>query len=302
MASSDPPPHHSRAAAANSSAVDERSYWDDVGLEWTNKQTDRLWREYTDRLQIALLDRWLEGSVGHTDDAPPTALKTDLFDEVAGRGIVRHLTDRGYHTTGIDIAPVVVAEALRRNPGLRACCADVRDLPFADASFNVVFSGSTLDHFATVADIAQAVKELVRVLRPSGRLLLTLDNPLNPLVSLRNGPLLRLFRRSGIVHYQVGATLGPRQLASLIRSYGLEVRQTTAILHCPRVLAVWRARAIEGREFAVRERFLESLSRWERLEQWRSRFVSGHFIAMLAIKQEANSPSLFSPPGSAVDR
>ena len=302
MASSDPPPHHSRVAAATSTAAEESSYWDDVGLEWTSKQPDRLWREYTDRLQIALIDRWLEDSVGHTGDAPLTALKTDLFDEVAGRGIVRHLTGRGYHTTGIDIAPVVVAEALRRNPGLDACCADVRDLPFADASFNVVFSGSTLDHFATVADIAQAVKELVRVLRPSGRLLLTLDNPLNPLVSLRNGPLLRLFRRSGIVPYQVGATLGPRQLASLIRSCGLEVRQTTAILHCPRVLAVWRARAIEGREFAVRERFLESLSRWERLEQWRSRFVSGHFIAMLAIKQEANSPSLFSPPGSAVDR
>ena len=178
-------------------------------MEWTSKQPDRLWREYTDRLQIALIDRWLEDSVGHTGDAPLTALKTDLFDEVAGRGIVRHLTGRGYHTTGIDIAPVVVAEALRRNPGLHACCADVRDLPFADASFNVVFSGSTLDHFATVADIAQAVKELVRVLRPSGRLLLTLDNPLNPLVSLRNGPLLRLFRRSGIVPYQVGATLGP---------------------------------------------------------------------------------------------
>ena len=302
MASSDPPPHHSRVAAATSTAAEESSYWDDVGLEWTNKQPDRLWREYTDRLQIALIDRWLEDSVGHTGDAPLTALKTDLFDEVAGRGIVRHLTGRGYHTTGIDIAPVVVAEALRRNPGLRASCADVRDLPFADASFNVVFSGSTLDHFATVADIAQAVKELVRVLRPSGRLLLTLDNPLNPLVSLRNGPLLRLLRRSGIVPYQVGATLGPRQLASLVRSCGLEVRQTTAILHCPRVLAVWRARAIEGREFAVRERFLESLSRWERLEQWRSRFVSGHFIAMLAIKQEANSPSLFSPPGSAVDR
>ena len=162
----------------------------------------------------------------------------------------------------------------------------------------MVFSGSTLDHFAAVEDIATAIKELVRVLRPSGRLLLTLDNPLNPLVSLRNGPLVRLFRRSGIVPYQVCATLGPRQLASLIRSCGLEVRQTTAILHCPRVLAVWLARATEGRESTVRERFLESLSRWERLEQWRSRLVSGHFIAMLAIKQEANSPKLLSHLGS----
>jgi hypothetical protein len=78
MASSDKPPHHSRASAANSTAAEASSYWDDVGLKWTNKQPDRLWCEYTDRLQIALLDRWLEGSVGQTGDALLTALKTDL--------------------------------------------------------------------------------------------------------------------------------------------------------------------------------------------------------------------------------
>lgn len=274
----------SGAAAATSITSEGSRYWDDVGSEWTAKQPDRLWREYTDRLQIALLDRWLDGSVGDAGEPPPMLLKTDLFDEVAGRGIVGHLIDRGYHATGIDISPVVVAEATRRNPGLRAYHADVRELPFADASFDLVFSGSTLDHFVTVGDIERAVKELVRVLRPSGRLLLTLDNPLNPLVWLRNGPLLNLVRRFGIVPYQVGVTLGPRQLTGLVRSCGLEVRQTTAVLHCPRVLAVQRARRLEGRDTTAQELFLESLSRWERLEQWRSRFFSGNFIAILADK------------------
>ena len=44
----------------------ESAYWDGVGTEWTHTRPDRLWREYTDRLQIALLDRWLEAP-----DPPP---------------------------------------------------------------------------------------------------------------------------------------------------------------------------------------------------------------------------------------
>ena len=268
------------------SGADASVYWDGVGLEWTNKQPDRLWREYTDRLQVALLERWLEGHEVYLGHTLPTALKTDLFDEVAGRGIVRYLSDSGFRTTGIDISPIVVTEAVRRNPELQAYCADVRALPFADASFDVIYSGSTLDHFATLADLVQSMKELVRVLRPSGRLLLTLDNPLNPLVWLRNGPFLKLLRRSGVVPYQVGVTLGHRQLTALVRSCGLEVLQTTAILHCPRVLAVWRSRRLEGRAAATQERFLASLARWEHLEQWSSRCVSGHFTAILASKRE----------------
>ena len=124
------------------------------------------------------------------------------------------------------------------------------------------------------------------MLRPSGRLLLTLDNPLNPLVWLRNGPLLKMLRRWGIVPYSVGATLGPNRLADLVRSSGLEVLQTEAILHCPRVLAVWRAHRLEGRAAAAQGRFLASLARWECLKQWPSRFVTGHFTAILAGKRE----------------
>ena len=274
------------AAVPSETAEAESAYWDGVGTEWTHTRPDRLWREYTDRLQIALLDRWLEGPVPHPGGVQPTALKTDLFDEVAGRGIVSHLSTKGFRTSGIDISPVVVAEALRRNPELHAQVADVRTLPFTDASFDVVYSGSTLDHFATVADIAQAMQEIVRVLRPAGRLLLTLDNPLNPLVWLRNGPLLKLLRGWGIVPYAVGATLGPKRLANLVRESGLEVLQTEAILHCPRVLAVWRARRLEGRNTAAQERFLASLACWECLKQWPSRFVTGHFTAILAGKRE----------------
>jgi hypothetical protein len=63
------------------------------------------------------------------------------------------------------------------------------------------------------------------------------------------------------------------------------VLQTTAVLHCPRVIAVWRARGFEGKTTKKQERFLASLARWECLEQWPTRFVTGHFSAIYAIKK-----------------
>ena len=76
--------------------------------------------------------------------------------------------------------------SVARNSGIEAVVADVRSLPFAEASFGVVFSGSTLDHFESAADIQRSLGELYRVLRPGGTLILTLDNPANPLIEGRS--------------------------------------------------------------------------------------------------------------------
>ena len=258
--------------------------WDDVARHWSSRHPDRLWREFTDRLQIGLLDRWIDGPPSGDGAGFAAALKTDLFDEIAGRGVVRGISARGFHVTGIDVSPVVVAEARRRVPDLDASVADVRALPFGDDAFDLVFSGSTLDHFERVEDIGLAMREIARVLRPGGRLVITLDTPWNPIVWLRNGPLLGPLRRRGIVPYPVGATLGPRALADLVAASGLIVRRTTAILHCPRVLAVWRSRTIENRDERAKERFLAVLGRWEGLERWPTRSWTGHLTAILAAK------------------
>src|SRR5204863_8026948 len=71
-------------------------------------------------------------------------------------------------------------------PTRRSSDLDVRALPFADGSFDVVVSTSTLDHFQARADIDTALRELHRVLASDGLAVVTLDNPWNPLVALRN--------------------------------------------------------------------------------------------------------------------
>lgn len=260
-------------------------YWESVAEAWRVAGRQRLWREFTDRQQVALLTRWSSGWDG--GGRRPDLLKTDLFDEVASQGIVPWLLARRANVTGIDVAPLIVAEAVARNPGLEAIVADVRSLPFAEASFDVVFSGSTLDHFESAADIQLALGELCRVLRPGGMLVLTLDNPANPIIWLRNGPLLGLLRRIGIVPYQVGATLGPRSLERAVQAAGLDVVEATAVLHCPRAIAVALAGPMERLSRSWQETFLRHLQTWERLERWPTRWLTGHYVAVHAIKPNA---------------
>jgi len=262
-------------------------YWDDVAEKWRLARPQPLWRECSDLHQAALIARWLHRPLEavHPARGPELSiLKTDLFDEVAGRGVVHFLLAAGVRVTGIDISSVVVAEGSSRNRGLEALVADVRCLPFAESSFDVVFSGSTLDHFESAADIQTALGELRRVLRPGGTLILTLDNPANPIIWLRNGPLLGLLRRIGIVPYQVGATLGPRALERAVHAAGFTVIETTAVMHCPRAIAVAVAGPMERLSRSWQESFLRHLQTWERLERWPTRWLTGHYVAIYAVK------------------
>jgi len=213
-------------------------------------------------------------------------LKTDLFDEVASRGVVHTLIASGVCVTGIDISPTVVAEAASRNTGLHALTADVRSLPFGDASFDAVFSGSTLDHFDEAHDVQRALVELYRVLRPGGRLVLTMDNPSNPIIRIRNGPMLSLLRRIGIVPYQVGHTLRPRELIASVRAAGFRVNTATAVMHCPRVLAVACSRLVGLMPRACQHAFLRGLGACEALEHLPTRWLTGHYIAVCATVPE----------------
>jgi SAM-dependent methyltransferase len=56
--------------------------------------------------------------------------------------------------------------------------ADITDLPFADGSFDVVYSAHAVYHIATAEGQAAAFDEAMRVLAPGGRAVFVLANPL----------------------------------------------------------------------------------------------------------------------------
>ena len=171
--------------------------------------------------------------------------------------------------------------AKRRYPGLQTVSADVRSLPFRAESFDGIVSNSTLDHFESMEDLSSALKELRRVLRPGGQLILTLDNPINPVVFLRNRLPSGLLRKIGAVPYYVGRTLGTRRLKRLLKELGFQLLETDVILHCPRILAVILAGWME--KHASREtqrKFLSLLMSFEKMSKLPTRFLTGYFVAV----------------------
>jgi SAM-dependent methyltransferase len=262
---------------ASPSAPEEQAGWE-FAANWWPPGPAPLWRLQSDAVNCRLLERWLPARLD-------SVLKTDLFDEFVSEGLLPTLRARARRPVGIDIAAAIVGEVRRRHPNLEAIRADVRSLPFEDSSFDAIVSNSTLDHFGDAAEVGSALSELTRVIRPGGRLIVSLDNPLNPLIAIRNRLPEGLSRglRGGFP-YEAGWTCGPRRLRELLAEAGLQVRETTAILHAPRRLV---AAAPLPRSERWRGRAIGALLAAERLERLPTRYLSGHFVAALAVSPKA---------------
>jgi SAM-dependent methyltransferase len=260
------------AARAETPPVSAAETWDSVLEAWRPGRTTTFLRTYSDAVNRSLLNAWLP---------PGTArrvLKTDLFDEAVGGGLLPVLRTRAARVDGVDVSSAVIGAARARYPDLDAHRADARSLPFADASFDVVVSNSTLDHFARREEIEAALAELRRVLEPGGRLIVTFDNGANPLVLLRNALPARPLRALRLVAYPVGVTCGPRGLRRLLVGAGFEVEDTRALMHCPRLLARGAAALAPGGS----GRLLRAVLGLERLGATPVRHLTAQFVAASA--------------------
>ncbi len=93
-----------------------------------------------------------------------------VLDLGAGTGTSSEpLADAGADVVPADFSEGMLAEGRRRRPDLPFTHADAMDLPFEDASFDVVTISFALRN---VADPAVALREMARVTRPGGRLVL----------------------------------------------------------------------------------------------------------------------------------
>lgn len=258
----------------------DRQLWESSLQALLASRTEVLWRQHSDAVNLAVLERWLP------ERPCADLLKTDLYDEAMGEGLYPLLAHRATRVAALDIAPSVLAAATLRYPDLHAVAADVRRLPFANEAFDVIVSNSTLDHFPDQSDILVALRGLHRVLRQGGSLLLTLDNLANPAVALRNALPATLLRRLALTPYPMGATLGPWRLRRLLGRAGFNVLDVAALLHCPRALTVASARRLDRHGTSeARGRFLRGALRWESLARWPTRFHTAYFIGIKAQKR-----------------
>jgi SAM-dependent methyltransferase len=117
------------------------------------------------------------------DELDGKPLDRKLLDEVASRAdgvicdlgcgpghVANYLHLHGASVLGVDLAPGMVDEARRRFPALQFEAGDMRSLTYADGAFAAVVAMYSLIHF-DAADLAGALSEIRRVLRPAGVLL-----------------------------------------------------------------------------------------------------------------------------------
>jgi SAM-dependent methyltransferase len=158
-------------------------------------------------------------------------LKTDLWDEAKNTRILAWASEQGAQAYGIDISEPTLRQAQSAfgaaiSP-LRAAAADVRAIPFADGSFDLVYSMGPIEHFA---ETEHAVKEIARVLAPGGRAIVGVPN--------RRDPFLRPLMVSamyalGIYGYGLEKSYSRRSLKAMLERAGLVVEAETAILFIP---------------------------------------------------------------------
>jgi ubiquinone/menaquinone biosynthesis C-methylase UbiE len=135
-----------------------RAYYDEFSQRYEHGRHDG-YHALIDALEIELALRYATGK--------------RVLEAGCGTGLIlRALAPHAERAVGIDLSAGMLSHARRR--GLRVAQASVTELPFADASFDVVCSFKVLAH---VQPIAQAVAELSRVTRPGGHLLLEFYNP-----------------------------------------------------------------------------------------------------------------------------
>ncbi|MBQ0912744.1 class I SAM-dependent methyltransferase [Streptomyces rochei] len=88
-----------------------------------------------------------------------------------GRPTAETLAAAGHDVLGVDVSPVMVELAARQVPRAAFRCADIREVPLADASFDAVcvyFSLLQLDR----REQTDLIRRLVRALKPGGHLVL----------------------------------------------------------------------------------------------------------------------------------
>jgi SAM-dependent methyltransferase len=156
-------------------------------------------------------------------------LKTDLWDEAKNSEILLWAAKRGASPFGIDIAGETVRQARvvleSFNPGLAQ--ADVRAVPFASDTFDLIYSMGTIEHFV---EYSEAAAELFRVLKPGGTAIIGVPNKLDPFLRPLMVHILNLL---GLYSYGREKSFTPGELRRVLSLAGFQVGPLSGILFMP---------------------------------------------------------------------
>jgi SAM-dependent methyltransferase len=109
---------------------------------------------------------------------PPPAR---VLDVGCGTGtLAARLAGSGYEVTGLDPSAGMLSHLRARAPQVEAIQGSATEMPFGDGEFDLSLSVATMHHIADPAAVRSALTEMVRVVRPGGRVIVWDHNPRNP--------------------------------------------------------------------------------------------------------------------------
>jgi ubiquinone/menaquinone biosynthesis C-methylase UbiE len=139
---------------------------------------DRIADAYDDSLPPHVVDHYLRKRTTFiVEHCPPGS----ALDVGCGTGaLAAQLAAAGYEMVGVDPSEGMLAVLRSRAPGVRAVSGAGTALPFPDDSFDLVLSVAVMHHIAAADEVRRTLSEMVRVAKPSGRILVWDHNPRNP--------------------------------------------------------------------------------------------------------------------------
>ena len=131
------------------SRLDNRAYYDDFA-GWYENERHLPYHRMLDDLEVELVERYARGK--------------DVLEVGCGTGLILDRVARfAARARGIDLSSGMLTRAATR--GLCVAQASATELPIATRSVDVAYSFKVLAH---VPDIAGALREMARVVRPGG--------------------------------------------------------------------------------------------------------------------------------------
>ena len=211
------------------------------GQLWGARAED--WAAYVEQVGLPLF--------GAVLDASRVTAGSRLLDAGCGAGLLALLASlRGAQVTAVDASAGLLAIVRQRLPSADVREGDLEALPFRDASFDAVVAVNSV-FYAT--DMAGAVRELARVARPGGRVVVTAWGPPEKCEFLTAvmpalGPLMPP-PPPGAPPPHPGALSQPGALVTLLKASGLRTVEEGEVA-CPFVFssseASWRGNASAG--------------------------------------------------------
>ncbi|MEA2273309.1 MAG: hypothetical protein QOI98_2017 [Solirubrobacteraceae bacterium] len=144
----------------------------------TSSHFDLIAEEYDESLPAHVVEHYLRKRTRYVSEHCPRGKGLDVG---CGTGVLAaRLAAAGYEMTGVDPSGGMLDILRRDAPQVTAFEASGTELPFEDDAFDVVLTVAALHHIAEPADVRRTLGEMVRVVRPGGRVVVWDHNPRNP--------------------------------------------------------------------------------------------------------------------------